>query len=287
MLPWSRGLRKEFLPLYDRGENGNAVLKPLAHLVLETLVAAGVNDVVLVVQPRDLASVQNYFTVDREFLMRHARHADRLAETRKLYATLPKLRIRYAVQSHPLGFGDAVLQSEPYIGRDDFLLHASDALLVEDRPGEIPRSMAELRAREGLDAVLLVRRVANPTRYGVVEGRSGGRVGGLRRLTVTGMEEKPAHPRSNWAATAVYSFSPRLFDALRAEADLRPTELEVTSAIVRLIAEGRGVAALALDRPRDWRSVGSPEGYLKALHHTHRRALRPPKVHRGRARKNG
>ncbi|MCI4362640.1 MAG: hypothetical protein L3J77_05570, partial [Thermoplasmata archaeon] len=81
MLPWTRGLRKEFLPLYDRAENGEPVLKPVAHVVLETMVAAGVNDVTLVVGAKDLAFVQNYFTIDRDLIHRHARHAERLAET--------------------------------------------------------------------------------------------------------------------------------------------------------------------------------------------------------------
>ncbi len=272
MLPWSRGLRKEFLPLYDRGQNGPPVLKPLAHLVLETMVGAGVNDVVLVVQPRDLASVQNYFTVDQEFLERHAHHADRLAETRRFYQTLHQLRLRFAIQPHPRGFGDAVLQAESFVGRDSFLLHASDAILAEEHRGEIPRQMVALRAREELDAVLLVRRVANPTRYGVVEGRFGEPFAGLRRLDVRGMEEKPAHPKSPWAATAVYAFSARLFDALRAVADTQPPEIEVTAGIQRLISEGGTVAALLLDRPGEWRSVGSPEGYLRALQFSHRQA---------------
>lgn len=270
MLPWSRGLRKEFLPVYDNGQNGTPVLKPMAHRVLETLVGAGVTDVVLVVQARDLAVVQNYFTVDHEFLDRHARHPDRLGETRDFYRTLAHLRLRFAVQSEPRGFGDAVLHAEPFVGHSPFLLHASDALLAEAHRGRIPRAMADLREREGLDAVLLVRRVAHPTRYGVVEGAAAGRFQGLRRLEVTGMQEKPTHPRSSWAATAIYAFSPRLFDALRTLSKERPAELEVTGGIDRLLSGGGRVAALVLDRSSDWRSVGSPEGYLKVLRRSHR-----------------
>jgi UTP--glucose-1-phosphate uridylyltransferase len=274
MLPWSRGLRKEFLPIYDQGQNGSPVLKPVAHRVLETLVGAGVNDIVLVVQPRDLAFVQNYFTVDREFLERHAHRPDRLGETRAFYRTLGGLRLRFAVQPEPSGFGDAVRRAEPFIGHAPFLLHASDAVLAEEHRGHIPRAMVELRASEDLDAVLLVRRVANPTRYGVVEATPAGRFGGFRRLDVVGMEEKPAHPRSSWAATAIYAFSPRLFEALRTVASTHPAELEVTAGIGRMLSEGGRIAALVLDRPTDWRSVGSPTGYLTALDLTYRDARR-------------
>ena len=270
MLPWTRGLRKEFLPLYDRGHNGHAVLKPVAHIVLESLIDAGVNDVTLVVGAKDVGFVQNYFTVDRGFLDRHAHHEDRLLDTRHFYETLGQLHLHYAVQPSPHGFGDAVLQAESHVGTESFYLHAADAVLIDPHKGRLLRTMGTLRERESLDAVLLVRKVADPTRYGVVEGVPEGREDRLTRLRVTGMEEKPKEPKSHWAATAAYAFSPRLFEALRAvNQETHPKELEVTDAIRWLIQHGGKVAALVL-RPRagEWRSVGSPEGYVRALKRT-------------------
>lgn len=277
MLPWTRGLRKEFLPLFDRTPNG-PVLKPVAHLVLETLLAAGIDDVTLVVGAKDLEFVHNYFTVDRELLKRHAGKAERLAETARFYRTLEQLRIHLAVQTAPKGFGDAVLQAQPYVGGGNFLLHAADAVLLEPVRGELVGKIARLQAAEALDAVLIVRHVADPTRYGVVEGVPDGRYEGTPRLRVTGMEEKPTHPRTHWAATAVYAFSPRFFEGLVATRDQSdPKELEVTDAIRWLIAHGGRVAALVL-RPSagEWRSVGSPEGYLRALKRSQSMASRTP-----------
>jgi UTP--glucose-1-phosphate uridylyltransferase len=277
MLPWTRGLRKEFLPLFDRSSNGAPVLKPVAHLVLEALVAAGIDDVTLVVGAKDVEFVRQYFTVDPGFLRRHADKADRLHETRQFYRTLQGLKLRFAVQSAPRGFGDAVLQAEPFVGPDGFVLHAADAVLVEPHRGCLIARLGRLRAEEQLDAVVLVRRVADPTRYGVVEGVPEGRYEGSPRLRVTGMEEKPARPRSKWAATAVYAFSPRVFPGLRAVRRQRhPAELEVTDAIRWLIAGGGRVTALVL-RPSDgeWRSVGSPDGYVRALKRTQAIARRP------------
>lgn len=278
MLPWTRGLRKEFLPLFDRGGDGPAVLKPVAHHVLETLVDAGANDVTLVVGGKDRAFVENYFRIDREFLDRHRHHAERLKETERFYGTLERLRLRFVVQPAPKGFGDAVLRAAPAVGDHPFVLHAADAVLLEPQRGRLVRLMARRREVEDLDAVLLVRRVADPRRYGVVEGERNGWEAGIRVLRVRGMEEKPAKPRSAWAATAVYAFSPRLFTALRAVArSERPRELEVTDAIRWILAEGGRVEALVL-APRDgrWRSVGSPDGYLRALKETQRRALERP-----------
>jgi UTP--glucose-1-phosphate uridylyltransferase len=267
MLPWTRGIRKEFLPLFDWTKGRSAVLKPVAHLVLEAMVEAGVDDLTLVVSPKDLHFVQNYFAVDHELLRRHADKRERLAETKHLYRLLNRLQLHFALQTAPRGFGDAVLQAEPFVGGRPFVLHAADAVLIEPHRGKLLQQLAALRERGDYDAVLLVRHVADPTRYGVVEGRVAGRFRGLRYLSVAGMEEKPARPKSHWAATAAYAFSPKLFEGLRAvQRKHRPKELEVTDAIRWMMDEGGKVAALILaPRAGEWRSVGSPEGYLRAI----------------------
>ena len=278
MLPWSRGLRKEFLPLYDRGENGVPVLKPVAHLIVETLVRAGARAITLVVQPKDAAFVQNYFTVDPNFLARHRDHAERLTETRRFYRTIADVEFDLAVQPRPGGFGDAVLRARATVGDHPFLLHAGDGFLIEPRRGHLARAMEEYLESSGYDAVLLVRRVSDPRRYGVVEGTPAPGFRGLRRLDVTGMVEKPARPKSRWAATAVYALAPSIFPALEEHrARYHPRELELTDGIARLIRDGGRVAAFELTRRGgEWRSVGSPEGFGRALVTTRRAARRRP-----------
>jgi len=280
MLPWTRGLRKEFLPLYAGSPNGAPVLKPVAHLALETLADAGVTNVTLVVRARDREYIRNYFSIDHDFLRRHSHHPDRLEETRRLYETLEDLRIHYALQPNPRGFGDAVLRAQRQVGHHPFLLHAGDAVLLESHRGRLLRRMAELRDREDLDAVVLVRRVADPRRYGVVVAEPDAWENGLRRLKVRAMVEKPAKAPSPWAATAVYAFSPRLFDSLRSLSRAHPQrELELTEAIADSIHDGGEVAALVLTpKHGEWCSVGSPDGFLKSLRRTRSRA-----VHRRRA----
>ena len=278
MLPWTRGLRKEFLPLYDRGGGGAPILKPVAHLAMESLVSAGAEEITLVVCRRDLPTVRHYFSIDREFILRHQHHAERLTETQRFYRQLEKLRLHYAIQERPRGFGDAVLQAERTVGGQPFLLHAADATLLEPERGRILRSMASLREREELDAVLLVRdRWRTPAATGS-SSRPAGREGGLRRLEVVGLEEKPERPRSHWAATAVYALSPRIFSMLRAErAATHPRELELTAGLARMRADGGRLSALVLSaRHGEWRSVGSPTGYRATLARTWARAGRPP-----------
>lgn len=274
MLPWSRGLRKEFLPIYDRADNGTLVLKPVAHRVVETLVRAGANRITVVVQPKDLQFVRNYFSVDPAFLERHRRHAERLAETRRFYGTIAGVKFAYAIQPRPRGFGDAVLQARRSVDGRPFLLHAGDGVLIEPRPGFLLRTMAEFRERSDADAVLLVRPVANPRRYGVVEGRFDASFRGVRHLAVSAMEEKPERPHGRWAATAVYAFAPTIFPALAEKGRERSRgELELTDGIRSLLDRGGRVAAFVLE-PRfgEWVSVGSPEGFARALVRTRHRA---------------
>lgn len=276
MLPWSRGLRKEFLPLYDRAGNGEPVLKPVAHLVVETLVAAGAFHLTIVHQPRDAAAVRNYFSVDPRFLRRHRHHGERLSETRRFYDTLSRLRVSFVTQDRPKGFGDAVARAREAVGGQRFFLHAGDAILLEPHRGVLLRAMGALLERDGLDAVLLVRKVVDPRRYGVVEGRPGPSVHGIRRLDVTGMVEKPVSPKSHWAATAVYAFHPSIFTALeKVRRSERPRELELTQGIRQVLADGGRVASLVLSpRSGEWWSVGSPEGFGRALTRTHAVAAR-------------
>ncbi len=289
MLPWARLVRKEFLPLFDVPSDGHGapVLKPVAHFVLETLVRAGISDLVLVVRPENLSYVRSYFSIDPAFLRRHAHHPERVRETRQFYRSLARLRIEFRLQRQPKdrrsrGFGDAVLRAAPVVGDEPFVVHAGDGLLLEPERGQLVRAMVALRARERLDAVLLVRPVADARRYGVVEGRPLAPFRGIGRLAVTAMEEKPAEPRSRWAATAVYAFGPRIWDALRREARRHPEELELTDGIARLLRDGGRAQALILT-PRQgiWRSVGSPERYARALSETQALAERVRRTRTG------
>ena len=105
----------------------------------------------------------------------------------------------------------------------------------------------------------------------MIEGRPGASVHGIRRLDVTRIVEKPEHPKSHWAATAVYAFHPSIFAALeKVRRTQHPRELELTDGIRTLLADGGRVAALILTpRTGGWWSVGSPEGFGRALARTH------------------
>ena len=219
MLPWSRGLRKEFLPLYDRVEHRRT--RPEAGRPPGRRGARGRG--------------------------RRAHHDRRPAPGRRVRPELLQRRPRLpppppshpgpphrdpAILSDPrpgpvqlrlpasraAGFGDAVLQSEGVVGRNPFFLHAGDGIVLEPHRGAALRAMGQIREKEDLDAVLLVRKVADPRRYGVIEGVPDGKTGPYRRFRVTAMMEKPERPKTQWAATAVYAFGTRLYRPSRRSA---------------------------------------------------------------------
>lgn len=275
MLPVTKGLRKEMLPLFYVGHNSMPVLAPVAHLVVTSLYGAGARDFTMVVG-KDVESILRYFTPDASMVVRHSHHKERLVETEALHALLAQINFTWVVQGVPGGFGDALLTGEPTVSEGDFLLHAADAMLLEPTPGHALHIMSTLKQKTGASVVLFVRKVKDPRRYGVVEGKPLRRWEGHTVLDVTHMEEKPDKPKSHWAATALYAFDRDIFRALKEikEAE-RPRELEVTSAIEYLRSEGKRVLAI-VSRPSEekWISVGSPEGYFRSLHASYMWALR-------------
>ena len=114
MLPVTKGLRKEMLPLFYKGQGGVPVLAPVAHLVVNSLHAAGADHATMVVG-RDAEAILKYFTHDGSLLDRHAHHQDRLVETLALYDLLAQMQFTWVVQSKPAGFGDALLTAAPAI----------------------------------------------------------------------------------------------------------------------------------------------------------------------------
>jgi len=274
MLPVTIGLRKEMLPLFYRGENGDAALAPVAHLAVHSLYKAGANEITMVVG-RDVEAVLRYFTPDAAVLRRHANQTERLVETIALHEMLSRIRFTWVIQNKPLGFGHALLSAAPTVGHEPFLLHAADAMLLEKEQGTVLRMMAALRDKENASVVLFVRSVDNPKRYGVVTGVPGGKFEGHSYLKVKAMEEKPEHPKSSWAATALYAFGDEIFGALKEFHSMHPGELEVTSGISHLISRGHKVLAIQCNPAREkWLSVGSPEGYFRALNKTYEKATR-------------
>jgi glucose-1-phosphate thymidylyltransferase len=187
--------------------------KPILFYTLESVAAAGITDVGIVVG--DTAAEIEAAVGDG--------HAF-------------GVRVTYLRQEAPLGLAHAVLIAREFLGEDDFVMYLGDNLLqrdvrslVEDFAGRLPH----------VEASILLTKVPDPTRFGVAELDPDGHV--------VRLVEKPVDPPSDLALVGVYLFGPRIHDAVRAIVPSPRGELEITDAIQWLIDNGHTVRSQLLD----------------------------------------
>lgn len=157
------------------------------------------------------------------------------------------IRITYIHQERPLGLAHCVRLAGDFLGADDFVLYLGDNMLSDGIGEAAARFTAEDSAVH-----LLVRKVADPRAFGVAEIAADGRV--------TGIEEKPAAPKSDLAVLGLYFFTPAVHEAVRAVVPSARGELEITDAISWLIARGDDVRAT--EYTGSWQDVGSVDDVL-------------------------
>lgn len=203
--------------------------KPMVYYPLTILMLAGIRDILIISTPQDLP------------LYRH------LLEDGGRWG----LRLHYAEQPRPEGLAQAFI-----IGRD-FLQGGPACLVLGDNifyghglPEALNRAAER---REG--AVIFGYYVRDPERYGVIEFDGGGRV--------IGIEEKPARPKSNYAAVGLYFYDERITDIAAA---IRPSargELEITDVNNAYLTDG-SLHVQLLGRGIAWLDTGTPEAMLQA-----------------------
>jgi glucose-1-phosphate thymidylyltransferase len=199
--------------------------KPVLFYGLEALVAAGIDEIGIVV-------------------------GDTAAEIRAAVGDGAEwgARVTYIEQDAPRGLAHAVLISEPFLGDDPFVMYLGDNLLNRG----ITRFVEEF-AREKPAAQILLARVPDPQMFGVAE---------LNGSRVVRLVEKPAEPKSDLALVGVYMFGREVFASVKR---IRPSfrnELEITDAIQDLIDRGLEVRPHIVEGW--WKDTGKLEDILEA-----------------------
>jgi glucose-1-phosphate thymidylyltransferase len=158
------------------------------------------------------------------------------------------LRIRYIRQEAPMGLAHCVMIAKDFLGDDDFLMYLGDNVLSAGLDGVL----AEFRQHRP-SVQLLVKKVSNPSDYGIAE------------LTGTGLvhrlEEKPEHPRSDLAVMGVYLFTPAVHEAVRSIKPSARNEWEITDAIRLLLERDHPVRAQVYDG--FWKDTGQLDELLE------------------------
>ncbi|MEV5708048.1 glucose-1-phosphate thymidylyltransferase [Actinoallomurus sp. NPDC052274] len=158
------------------------------------------------------------------------------------------LRVTYIPQEAPLGLAHAVLIAREFLGDDDFVMYLGDNFIVDG-----VRGIVEDFRRSRPDAHILLTRVDDPTRFGVAELDETGRL--------VGVAEKPERPRSDLAIVGVYLFTPAIHEAVRTIKPGDRGELEITTAIGRLLERGADVRSHVITGY--WKDTGRVEDMLE------------------------
>lgn len=223
LYPITKGVSKQLLPVYD---------KPMVYYPISVLMLAGIRDILIISTPRDLPSFQ-YLLGNGEDL---------------------GVRFQYAEQPRPEGLAQAFLIGRQFIGRDCVALALGDNIFYGNGFAERLRQ-AVVSAREESFAHIFGYRVSDPSRYGVVTFNTEGKA--------VSIEEKPLHPRSEYAVTGLY-FYPN--DVVDVAADIKPSargELEITSINEYYLKKNR-LNVTCLGRGFAWLDTGTHESLMEA-----------------------
>lgn len=156
-------------------------------------------------------------------------------------------RVTYIPQERPLGLAHCVMLAREFLGDDDFVMWLGDNVL----PDGVAEIAEEFHA-QGSAAQVVVKKVADPRAFGVVESDSTGRV--------VSLAEKPRRPRSDLAIVGVYFFTPAVHEAVARISPGSRGELEITDAIQWLV--DRGADVRAREYVGYWKDVGRPADVL-------------------------
>ena len=202
--------------------------KPMIYYPLSTLMYAGISEVLIISTPKDLPLFQN------------------LLGDGKKHGCL----FEYAVQEHPNGLAEAFLIGEDFIGDDKVALILGDNIFYGTG---LEKLLQANNYPEG--GIIYAYRVNDPERYGVVEFNEDGKA--------ISIEEKPEHPKSNYAVPGIYFYDNTVVEIAK---NIKPShrgELEITDVNREYLKQGK-LSVSILDRGTAWLDTGTFQSLMQA-----------------------
>ena len=223
LYPITKGVSKQLLPVYD---------KPMIYYPISVLMLAGIRDILIISTPTDLPSFRRLLGDGSDF----------------------GVRFEYAEQPSPDGLAQAFIIGEQFIGNDSVCLVLGDNIFQGSGFSAVLREAVQNVERDG-NATVFGYWVDDPERYGVAEFDADGRC--------LSIEEKPEHPKSNYAIVGLY-FYPN--DVVRIAKNIKPSargELEITSVNQAFLESGL-LKVQTLERGFAWLDTGTHDSLADA-----------------------
>lgn len=249
MLPASKSVPKEMLPIYD---------KPTLHHIVKEVVDSGITDILIIIS-KDKGSIEDYFDVNFELEYELNKKSSEISQE---IHELSKMANIYTIrQKKKNGLGDAIKYAESFVGGEPFAILLGDDIIY-NTSDELPciKQMADIYEKEETP-VLGVQEVSwdDVDKYGIVNG-----VKTSDRITeVESLVEKPSREEAttNLAILGRYIVTPDIFPILHETKPGKNNEIQLTDALNKLAEKRKMIAYDFIGKRYD---VGNKLGFVKA-----------------------
>ncbi|HSX44222.1 MAG TPA: glucose-1-phosphate thymidylyltransferase RfbA [Candidatus Saccharimonadales bacterium] len=202
--------------------------KPMVYYPLCTLMSAGIREILIISTPHDLPRFEQLLG-----------NGSRIG-----------CKFTYLAQEEPRGLADAFIVGAKFIGNDRIAMILGDNIFYGSQMGR------QLKQYTNVDGgVIFGAQVSDPKRYGIIEFDE--------NMNVVSIEEKPAHPKSNYAIPGLYFFDNQVVEIAKNVKPSNRGEVEITEIQSAYLKKGQLKVSL-LDRGTAWLDTGTFESMNQA-----------------------